>query len=133
MDLTADQVYALAHTLGALLPWRTLGHSRVAPRQAWRDLLLDRLEAACYEAGLHAQDAVVIADALGSALWGEPGRFEPLATEVTRAKAVLYLAASGARDDERIPAGTELQDQAIARFLAWRLLVELPEDAPQES
>jgi hypothetical protein len=130
MGLTADEVYALAHTLGALLPWRTLGHPRVALRQAQRELLLDRLEAACYEAGLHAQDAVVIADALGSALLGGAGRFEPLAAEVARAKAVLHLAASGTGENEvqRIPIGTALQDEAIAQFLAWRLMVELPED-----
>ena len=107
MDLTADQVYALAHTLGAFLPWRTLGHPRVAPRQAQCDLLMGRLEAACYAAGLGTLDAVVIADALGSALLGGAGRFEPLAAEVARAKAVLHL--------------------------AWRLLVELPEDAPKAS
>jgi hypothetical protein len=130
MNLTADQVYALAHTLGALLPWRTLGYPGVAPRQAQRDLLMDRLEAACYKAGLHAPDAVVIADTLGSALLGGAGRFEPLAAEVARATAVLHLAAGGGGENElqRIPEGTALQDEAIAQLIAWRLLVELRED-----
>jgi hypothetical protein len=135
MDLTADQVDALARTLGALLPWRTLGHPSGALRQAHRDLLLDRLEAACYAAGLHAPDAVVIADALGSALLGGTGRFEPLAAEVARATAVLHLAAGGAGDHEwqGLPEGTALQDDAMAQLIAWRLLVELPEDALQAS
>jgi hypothetical protein len=135
MDLTADQVDTLARTLGALLPWRTIGHPSIAPHQAQRDLLMGRLEAACYEVGLGALDAVVIADALGSALLGGSGRFEMLAAEVAHATAVLHLAAGGAGDGELqgLPEGTELQDDAIAQLIAWRLMVELPEDAPKES
>jgi hypothetical protein len=135
MDLTVDQVYTLARTLGALLPGRMLGHPHVVLRQAQRELLLDRLEAACYVAGLHAPDAVVIADALGSALLGGAGRFETLAAEVARATAVLHLAAGRMGDGELqcMPVGTVLQDEAIAQLIAWRLLVELPEAAPKES
>jgi hypothetical protein len=131
MEPDATYVYTLARALGALLPHRLIGQPPAEPvREAFP--LMQRLEDACYTAGLHALDAVVIADTLGSYLLGGTGRLEaPIAAEIARATAVLNYISGGRGVDagmELPPAGTVLSDHAIARFLAWRLMVELPEE-----
>jgi hypothetical protein len=126
--LTSKDIVPLAQLLYVLLPNPTItGGLGDATRQ---HQVSDRLIAACRMAGIEAQDATVIGEALAGYLYGWGSRHETLADMIDRAQTALNAAAGGAGHARVrwLPMGNPLTVSAIAHLLAWVLALECEGD-----
>ena len=122
LERPLEDIRALARTLGALLPQRTLRALAEAPQEA--AALAERLKTACRTAGLTERAAARIADSISGYLLGGERCAGPAEAWIVQGTALLTVASGsdGADVVLLVPYGVALSDEALAELLSWALL-----------
>ena len=122
LERPPEDLRALARTLGALLPYRTVRALAEAPQEA--AALAEQLKTACRTAGLAERVAARIADSISGYLRGGEQHAGPAEAWMVHGTALLTVAGGGDGDAVvlLVPYGVALSDEALAELLCWALL-----------